>query len=174
MTAILLSLMLSASSVPPDAAKSRAWLVQQGVSMQDSVRATAFLALLATAWTPLAEQGGYDPRRAGPWEVSKLVSFLASGGVTFFDVNGDTTWKVDSHALRQQLDQRRGPAFDMLLHLGYIYDLRRPQYAALSFAYDRGLLITNVGTSAWYRLTFLREGGSLRISKVEYLEYEGE
>jgi hypothetical protein len=169
----LLPLLLSASVVIPGSAGRPASLADQAVARQDSVRVTAFLTLLASAWTPLAEEGGYDPRRARPWDVRKLAPFFAPSGVTFFDVNGDTTWHVDAQALRRELNQRRGAAFDMLLHLGYIYDLRRPEYAALSFKHDHGRLVATVGTSAWYRVTFVSDGGVLRVAKVEYLEREG-
>jgi len=172
MVKTLLSLILSVS-LAASGARRTASPSDQAASTQDPVRVTAFLALLAAAWTPMAEQGGYDPQRAGPWDVPQLASFFASSGVTFFDVNGDTTWQIDARALQRQLDQRRGAGFDMLLHLGYIYDLRRPEYAALSFKHDHGRIVTTVGTAVWYRLTFVRDRGALTVAKVEYLKREG-
>jgi hypothetical protein len=168
----ILPLLVSACLAAPSPATGPQLFLDQAPSTPDSVRVTAFLDLLATAWTPLTEQGGYDPTRAGSWDVPRVASFFAPGGVTFHDVNGDTTWHVDARVLRHQLDQRRGPAFDMLLHLGYIYDLRYPQYARLSFKRQHDGVVTTVGTAGWYRVTFVRHGGLLRVARVEYLEVE--
>ena len=106
------------------------------VSRGDSARIMVFLDLIASAWTPASAQGAYDPRRAGQWDAQRFGSLLARGGVTFHNVNGDSTWYLTAQALRRELSGRRGAAFDMLLHLGYIYTQPYPPYSRLSFTQD--------------------------------------
>ncbi len=145
---------------------------QATVSRADSDRVTGFLRVLASAWTPASAQGPYDPHRAGPWDTEKLLSFFARGGVTFHDINGDTTWHLTSPRLRGELGRRRGSAFDMLIHLGYIYTQPYPQYSQLSFVKNPAGVVVRVG--AWYEVTFVRERGILHVAKVDYTELEGE
>ncbi len=148
-------------------------ILHQGtVSQGDSARIATFLRLLASAWTLASAQGAYDPRRAGRWNAQKFDSLLARGGVTFYNVNGDSTWHLAADALRGELGRRRGAGFDMLLHLGYIYTQPYPQYSRLSFTQDSSGVLVRIG--GWFQLTFVREGGLLELAKVEYLEREGE
>src|SRR5260370_37734024 len=117
---------------------------QATVSKEDSTRIVGFLDLLSSARTPASSQGGYDPSRAGPWNTDKLAAFVAQSGITFHDVNGDTTWHLAPDSLRQQLRRRRGSGFDMLLHLGYVYGLRYPQYSSLAFVQNSSGVVVRV------------------------------
>src|SRR5262245_23766779 len=139
-------------------------------TQSDSVSVKAFLSLLRSAWTPASSQGGYNPGRATRWDNDSVLSYFVQDGITFHDINGDTTWHLSAAALQDELTRRRGAAFDMLLHLGYIYSQPYPQYSKLSFAQDAKQLVVQV--AGWYQLTFVRRGVSWRVAKVEYLQLE--
>ncbi len=138
----------------------------------DTAQAVAFLEFLKSGEDPRTAREAFDPKHGGHWPKDRLLQFLDSGGVTFFDVNGDTTWHERLAAIRSELTRRSGPAFTMFVHLGHIYSQPYPQYSRLTFTRSGDTLVISVAD--WYRLTFARRGPTVRLIKIEYLEEEGE
>jgi hypothetical protein len=137
----------------------------------DTAQAVAFLEFLKSGQDPRTARQGFDPKHGGHWSKERLLRFLDSGGVTFFDVNGDTTWHEPLAAIQNELTHRSGPAFTMFVHLGHIYSQPYPQYSRLTFTRSGGTLVVSV--AEWYRLTFAPRGRTVRLTKIEYLQEEG-
>jgi hypothetical protein len=138
----------------------------------DTAQAVAFLEFLKSGQDPGTGRQGFDPKHGGHWSKERLLRFLDSGGVTFFDVNGDTTWHEPLAAIQSELMRRSGRAFTMFVHLGHIYSQPYPQYSRLTFTRFGETLVVSVAD--WYRLTFAPRGRTVRLTKIEYLQEEGE
>jgi len=138
----------------------------------DTAQAIAFLEFLKSGQDPRTARQGFDPKHGGHWPKERLLQFLDSGGVTFFDVNGDTTWHEPLPAIESELTRRSGRAFTMFVHLGHIYSQPYPQYSRLTFTRFGETLVVSVAD--WYRLTFASRGRTVRLTKIEYLQEEGE
>lgn len=137
----------------------------------DSATAVAILDSLKA----IAPTGGvgFDTSFIPPIRPGDVLAMLSDSGLTLHDVNeADTTVHLTRRQVELQLARRRGRAFTSLAHLAHIYSQPYPQYSALEFA--RGPEGLEVVIGGWYRLTFARERGGLRLRRVSYLELEGE
>ena len=116
---------------------------------------------------------GFEASRGGNWKADKLLSFISSNGLTLYDVNDKRrTRRLTRGQLSSALSRRGDQTFTMFTHLGYIYSEPYPQYSTLRYKpQPNGGVV--VGMSGWYRLTFRREGGALKLTKLEYLTLEG-
>jgi hypothetical protein len=141
-------------------------------SPADTAQAIAFLEFLKQGESPAAQTRGFDPSQGGYWDNARFIRFLDAGGVTFSDINGDTTWHLSVGRIRSQVASRSGASYTMLVHLGHIYSQTEPQYSKLTFSEDAQRVSVTVGS--WYRLSFVRRGKSLRLAKIEYVMKEVE
>ena len=139
---------------------------------RDTVQAVAFLEFLKSGQRPAPRTAGFNPENGGHWSVDTLLQFLDARGVTFYDVNGDTTWSKSISVLRSELTKRTGPSFVMLVHLGHIYSQPYPQYSHLTFS--RAADTLKVSLADWYQVIFVRRSGGVRVTRIEYLEEEVE
>lgn len=116
-------------------------------------------------------ESGFDASRGGNWKADKLLSFISLNGLTLEDVNGKRTRRLTHKQLSSALSRRGDPTFVRFAHLGHIYAQPYPQYSTLRYeARPSGVVVE---MSGWYRLTFTREGGALKLTKLEYLMLEG-
>jgi len=161
-----LATLLTLVTVP----RPHSWTPTQSV-IPDTAQAIAFLEFLKSGEDDAARKRGFAVVRGGYWNNERMLKFVDSTGVTFSDVNGDTTWHLSRARIRYQFARRSGAAFAMLVHLAHIYGQPEPEYSKLTFSADGQDLIVTVGN--WYRLTFTHRGQSLRASKIEYLMKEG-
>src|SRR5689334_22065027 len=86
----------------------------------DTAQAIAFLEFLKSGEDDAARQRGFDVVNGGYWNNQRLFRFLDPTGVTFSDVNGDTTWHLSVARIRYQFTRRSGAAFKMMVHLAHI------------------------------------------------------
>jgi hypothetical protein len=121
---------------------------------------------------PNEPKGVFNPQAAPHWNASKFMIFIAANGVTFSDVNRDTPFHGSRTQIQASLMSRRGEIFSMFSHLAMIYSIPYKQYSELSFEKTNNEFVVNVGDS--YRLTFMSEGASLRLTKCDYLMVEGD
>ena len=135
----------------------------------DSTQVVAFLDFLKSGEDAATADEGFEVEHGGHWPDGRLLQFLDST-VTFFDVNGDTSWFEAADAINARVKRRSGPAFTMFVHLGHIYGQPYPQYSRLSYERAGSRLIVSVAD--WYRLTFVRRGSKLLLTKLEYLTLE--
>jgi len=136
----------------------------------DSAQAIAFLEFLKGGEDDAARKRAFDVMRGGYWNNERLLKFLYPAGVTFSDVNGDTTWHLSIARIRSQFARRSGAAFTMMVHLAHIYSQPEPQYSRLTFPGDGQDFVVKVAD--WYRITFVHRGQNLRVAKIEYLMKE--
>ena len=160
-------------SAPPEAKSQLATATDSGgaeVTSADTGQAIAFLEFLKNGEDAAARSRGFSVMRGGYWKNEQLLAFLDTAGVTFVDMDRDTTWHENPVRMRSTFARRSGMAFTMLVHLGHIYAQPDPQYSRLTFSADTGRLVVSVGD--WYRLTFVHRGPRLRAAKIEYLMKE--
>ncbi len=113
---------------------------------------------------------GFDASRGGNWKADELLSFISRNGLTLYEVNGKRTRRLTRGQLSSALSRRGDPTFVRFAHLGHIYAQPYPQYSTLRYeARPSGVVVE---MSGWYRLTFTREGGALKLTKLEYLTLE--
>jgi hypothetical protein len=114
---------------------------------------------------------GFEASRGGNWKTDKLLSFVSRNGLTLYDVNDKRrTRRLTRSQLSNALSHRGNRTFAMFTHLGYIYAQAYPQYSTLRYkAQPSGVVVE---MSGWYRLTFKREDGTLKLTKLEYLMLE--
>jgi hypothetical protein len=138
----------------------------------DSADAIAILAKLRT----IAPTGGdgFDAASAPTFDPAAVLAVVSDSGLTLYDTNLEEspTVQLSRRQLEFQLAHRRGRAFTALVHLGYIYSQPYPQYSKVTFQRRPDVLEASV--AAWYRLRFVREGGRLRLRRVDYTMMEGE
>jgi hypothetical protein len=115
---------------------------------------------------------GFDASRGGNWQADKLLSFISGNGLTLYDVNGKRTRRLTRGQLSSALSRRGDPASVRFSHLGHIYAQPYPQYSTLRYEARPGGVVVEM--SGWYRLTFGREDGALKLTKLEYLMTEGD
>jgi hypothetical protein len=151
--------------------RAHAWTPTQSVSA-DTAQAIAFLDFLKTGEDDAGRKRGFAIVRGGYWNNERMLRLLDSAGVTFSDVNGDSSWHLSRARIRYQFTRRSGAAFAMVVHLAHIYGQPEPEYSKLTFSDAGQDLVVTVGN--WYRLTFTHQRSSLRVSKIEYLMKEGE
>jgi hypothetical protein len=115
--------------------------------------------------------GGFSLAVAPKWDVDRLMSYLASTGLTVSDVNrGGKAGRLSAKQVRDSVTGRKGQAFQMLVHLGYIYAQPYKQYSELAFEPQSDGVVVHVAD--WYRLTFARQAGSLNLGGLDYLMRE--
>lgn len=136
----------------------------------DTAQAIAFLEFVKSGEDDAARKRGFDVASGGYWNNQHLLRLLDPAGVTFSDVNGDTTWHLSLARIRYQFTRRSGAAFKMMVHLAHIYAQPEPDYSKLTFADTGQNVVVNVG--GWYRVTFVRVGQKLRVTRVEYVMKE--
>jgi hypothetical protein len=117
-------------------------------------------------------KGGFDLSKGRFDDLARVVSYVSEHGLTLFDVNDSATTHVGRDTLDQQLRHRTGRGFEMLVHLSHIYAQPYPQYSRLTYQLRPNGIV--VFLSDWYRLTFERENGQLRLTRLDYTELEGE
>jgi hypothetical protein len=161
-----LVVLAGAAASPPPPTSASAFLVA------DSTEYWAFVDLLASAWTPLATSGAYDPSRAEALDARRLLSLVSADGITFSDASTDSTWHESQTDLASELGAGSGPGYAMLLHLGYIRALPYAQYSALTITEEHDTI--EVRMSEWYDLSLRREEGHLRVARIAYLQTEAE
>jgi hypothetical protein len=138
----------------------------------DTADAVAILARLRT----IAPAGGsgFDAASAPTIDPAAVLAVVSDSGLTLNDTNLEesATVQLSRRQIESQLARRRGRAFTSLVHLGYIYSQPYPQYSKLTFTRRSDVLEASVAN--WYRLGFVREGGRLRLRRVDYTMHEGE
>ena len=162
-------------SAPPEVKSQAAAVTHAGGAESTSVdtgQAIAFLEFLKSGEHGTARSTGFSVIRGGYWKNEQLLTFLDTAGVTFFDIDGDTTWHESAVSMRSRFARRSGMAFTMLVHLGHIYAQPELQYSRLRFSEDAAGLVVSVGD--WYRLKFVHRGPRLRLAKIEYVMKETE
>jgi hypothetical protein len=112
---------------------------------------------------------GVDDKR---WDAVKVSSFISNNGLTLYDVNNESTVKYSSRSLKNQLSVKKGKAYDSIVHMGLIYSQPYSQYSKLTYQPIQNGIVINMAD--WYRLTYVFEENSLRLSKLEYLTVEGD
>ena len=117
-------------------------------------------------------KGGFDLSKGRFDDPARIISYVSERGLTLFDVNDSTTTHVGPDTLNQQLRHRSGRGFEFLVHLSQIYAQPYPQYSTLTYQLRPNGIVVFV--SDWYRLTFERENGQLRLTRLDYTELEGE
>jgi len=132
------------------------------------------VALLEFIKHPSPPKGAFKPLEAPRWDVARLMSFIAEIRLILTDVNEpDRKERAFSHRdVQVSLTRRSGTPFKTFAHLARIYSNPYPQYSALSFTPAGEGVIVNVAD--WYRLTFVREKGALRLSRVDYLNEDAD
>jgi hypothetical protein len=116
--------------------------------------------------------GAFDETLGGHWRVEDLLAYISQSGLTLFDINDNRTRRYTKAQLRSLLSRKGNKASTMFIHLGYIYAQPYPQYSTLSYeAQANGVVIR---MSGWYRLTFKREDGALKLTKLEYIQVQGD
>jgi len=136
----------------------------------DSSAYWAFVDLLASAWTPLAVNGSYDPQRAVRWDDRRLLELVSAHGITFYDATRDSTWESPYAELAAGLKARAGREFALLLHLGYMRAQPTSQYSRLTITDHADTVLVRVG--GWYEVSLVREGAILKTVRVAYLNTE--
>lgn len=121
---------------------------------------------------PKEPEDVFNPQEAPRWDVSRFMAFISARGVIFSDVNGRLRGPKSPDQIRTALASRRSQVFERFAHLAHIYSIPYKQYSELRFGKKEGRFIVEV--SHWYRLTFISEGGRLRLRKCDYLTLEGD
>ena len=137
----------------------------------DSVEAeeatvTGFLDALARGAPPASSP--FDLMAAHFTNVDSLTPYISDSGFVRYDINGDTTEHVTLAHLRSQIRSKSGRAYESFAHLGYMYSQPNAEDSKLAFTRSPGLVVVNVGK--WYRLTFHREKGRLKLARLEFLD----
>jgi hypothetical protein len=115
---------------------------------------------------------GFDSTRGGSWKADEVLSFISRDGVTLYDINDKSTRRLTRVQLQRALSQRGNKTFTRFVHLGYIYAQPYPQDSTLIYEPRKNGVVVKV--AGWYRLTFTRESGTLKLNKLEYLMVEGD
>lgn len=116
---------------------------------------------------------GFDVNNGGKWDAEKLLSFVSANGVTLSNVNRKPPVRRLTFAeLRRSLAGKRDDVWQRFVHLGHIYKQAYPQYSTVNFISQPNHVIAEL--TAGYRLTFSREQNALKLSKLEYLQIEGD
>ncbi len=115
----------------------------------------------------------FDETKGGKWDAQELLSFVSPKGIAFSNVNEKPRNRRLSFAnLRRSLTEKKDNVWRQFVHLGHIYNQSYPQYSTLTFNPQPNGIIAEL--SGGYRLTFSRESGALKLSKLEYLQVEGD
>ena len=112
----------------------------------------------------------FNADRSGTIDPARVLPAISKSGLRLDDVNGAIEGDYERTQVEEQLVSRTGPVFVRLTHLGHIYSLPR-QYSASTCHFGKQQL--TIELSDWYRLTFVREEDSYKLSRVEYMEIEG-
>jgi hypothetical protein len=137
----------------------------------DSAGAVAALESLKAIAPPPGEV--FNASLAPRIDPASVLAVVSDSGLTLHDVNEepDTTIRLTRQEIEAQLARRSGRAFRKLVHLAYLYSQPYPQYSRLAIGRVPGGLEVQVGNG--YELTFVREGGRLRLRRVSYGRFEG-
>ena len=132
----------------------------------DEATVTAFLDALARGAPPASSP--FDLMAAHFTNIDSLTPYISDSGFVRYDINGDTTEHVTVAHLRSQIRSKSGRAYESFAHLGYMYSQPNAEDSKLAFTRSPGLVVVNVGK--WYRLTFHRERGHLKLARLEFLD----
>jgi hypothetical protein len=148
-----------------------AQLLRDYIAPPEYKRVIEFLQYLKGSGGPDV-QGAFDETLGGHWQVDELLSYISRGGLTIFDINDKRTRRYAIAELRRLLSSKGNKASKTFIHLGYIYAQPYPQYSTLQYEAQSNGVVVNM--SGWYRLTFTREEGALKLTKLEYIQVEGD
>jgi len=110
----------------------------------------------------------FDINKSGFWDVDKVISYISTSGVAIFDANKENPINITISQLSKDLKDRRTAAFTTFAHMGYIYS---EDPSVTSEQVGSGVVIS-FGTV--YAPTFVLEGGTLKLNKIEYLQMEAD
>lgn len=148
-----------------------AQLLRDYIAPPEYKRVIEFLQYLKSSGST-GVQGAFDETVGGNWQVDELLSYISKGGLTTFDINDKRTRRYSIAELRRLLSSKSNKASTTFIHLGYIYAQPYPQYSTLKYEPQANGVVINI--SGWYRLTFTREDGALKLTKLEYIQVEGD
>ncbi|HEX8775250.1 MAG TPA: hypothetical protein VF735_16875 [Pyrinomonadaceae bacterium] len=148
-----------------------AQLLRDYIAPPEYKRVIEFLQYLKGSGSPDV-QGAFDENLGGHWRVDELLSYISKNVLTVFNINDKRTQRYSMAELRRLLSSKNNKASKSFIHLGYIYAQPYPQYSTLKYEPRANGVVLNM--SGWYRLTFKREDGALKLTKLEYLQVEGD
>lgn len=120
-----------------------------------------------------ADTFGFEEKKGGKWDLEKLLLFVSIKGIAFSDVNSRPRNRQSTFAqLSRSLAGKKDDVWRQFVHLGHIYKQPYPQYSTLKFTEQLNRVVVEM--TGGYRLTFSREDSSLKLSKLEYLQLEGD
>jgi hypothetical protein len=130
------------------------------------------LRFLATIRRADAEKMGLDAyfKQFPGYAVDSFLRYFSTDHFSISDMEkGDSDKEPYSIAeLRRELNRHKGPAFEILAQMGYIYSNPYPQYSHTDFAVRPDGSGIDVNMAGNYQLSFIKDGdGNLKLSSVE-------
>jgi len=131
--------------------------------------AIQFLATIRKPDVEKMEQEAYFRQFPG-YSVDSFLSYFSKAKFSISDMekgeNDDETYSMEE--LKKELTLRKGPAFEVLAQMGYIYSIPYPQYSATNFEVRSDNTGIDVNMAGNYLLTFTKDAsGVYKLSKVE-------
>jgi len=106
-------------------------------------------------------------------KADELLSFVSSKTVTFYNVNDKPkTHRFTKAQMQRAFARKSGAAFDLLINLGNNYAMPYPQYSTVRYDSFRNNVVIEISDD--WRLTFMRVKGELKLTRLEYLQVEGD
>jgi hypothetical protein len=131
------------------------------------------LRFLATIRKVDVQEKGLDAyfKQFPGYAIDSFLSYFSKTRFVISDMEkGDSDSEYYStEELKKELLHRKGPAFDILAQMGYIYSTPYPQYSGTDFKIRPDSMGIDVNMAGNYLLSFTKENGSgaYRLSRVE-------
>lgn len=116
-------------------------------------------------------RGWYDATRSAPLDGERIARAVDSAGLRITDVNDESDVVYTREEVVAQVVSRRGAVFVRLTHLGRLY-ASPPRYAKAECQVGEGSVVVQM--KGWYRLTYLKSQQGFQLSRIDYLQEEGE
>jgi hypothetical protein len=124
-------------------------------------------------WTEDSDAERFDLNKTPKWDIVRLAGSVSDSGVLFIDPNDDFNKRIKKQEIEVQVRKRKGPAYEMISYMAYLYSIPYKQYSELKLAEnDQGDVVVQIGSS--HELTFETKGNKHYLTKCEYLQLEGE
>lgn len=134
---------------------------------QDALR---FLASIRKADVEKMGRQAYFRQFPG-YAIDSFLNYFSGSSFSISDMEkGDSdNERYSMEELKRELTRRKGPAFDILAQMGYIYSIPYPQYSKTEYTIRSDSMGIDVNMAGNYLLSFTKGGdsGSYRLSRVE-------
>ncbi|WP_285723394.1 hypothetical protein [Geothrix rubra] len=107
----------------------------------------------------------FEPQNAPHWDLPKVSSWFAAGGVTISEPSHPKGTKYSVQQINTALVVRKGDLFHTFAHISFLLSHTRKQYSELKFKKNGSTTVVSI--ASFYEITFVNDSGSPKLTQIK-------